>query len=232
VKYPNKKGNYPFSLCFGGRFKMAQTIGYLRVSTIHQDLEKNKMDILKLANDKKLGNVVFVSEKVSGTKNWKERKLGKVIEDLKENDNLIVSELSRLGRSMLQIMQILAIAIEKGIKIFSVKGNWTLDNSLQSKILAMVFSLASELERELISLRTKEALRVRKEKGLKLGRPCGAGKIKLDKFRPEIEALLVNGATKKFITGRFDVTPNIVCNWLNKNGISRKDLIDKKAVNL
>jgi len=86
----------------------------------------------------------------------------------------MISELSRFGRSMLEIMQIIAIAVEKGIHIYSVKNNWTLNDSLQSKILAMVFSLAAEIERELIRQRTKEALKARKERGIKLGRPKGS----------------------------------------------------------
>ena len=137
---------------------MAKTVAYLRVATEKQNLEKNKADILKLANEKKLGNVDWIQEKISGKVFWKERKIGSVIDSMKAGDSLLSSELSRLGRSMLEIMQILAISVERGIKVFAVKGNWTLDGTLQSKILAMVFSLASEIERELISARTKEAL--------------------------------------------------------------------------
>jgi DNA invertase Pin-like site-specific DNA recombinase len=89
-----------------------KTISYLRVSTIEQDLEKNKTDILKLANEKLLGNVIFVEEKVSGKVNWKKRKIFDIINSLKEKDNIIVSELSRLGRSMLECMEILSVASE------------------------------------------------------------------------------------------------------------------------
>lgn len=89
------------------------------------------------ANDKKSGNVEFVEEGISGKINWKKRKIGDIINKLQKGDTIIVSELSRLGRSMLEIMQILTIAVEKGIHIYSVKNNWTLDNSLKSKILAL-----------------------------------------------------------------------------------------------
>ncbi|KAF0249183.1 MAG: Resolvase domain-containing protein, partial [bacterium] len=135
-----------------------KTIAYLRVSTNDQDLEKNKADILHLANDRNLGKVTFVEEKVSGKVSWKERKLKEVLDDLTTGDSLIVSELSRLGRSMLECMEILSIATQREIKVYSVKGNWQLDGSLQSKVVAMAFSIAAEIERDLISSRTKEAL--------------------------------------------------------------------------
>ena len=99
-----------------------KTIAYLRVSTIDQDTEKNKNEILKFANDKDFGKVVFIEEKASGKKSWKERKIKKIIDELVEGDRLIVPELSRLGRSMLEIMEMLAIARQRGIYIYAVKG--------------------------------------------------------------------------------------------------------------
>ncbi len=96
---------------------------------------------------------------------------------------------------MLECMEILSVAVEKGVRVYAVKGNWSLDNSLQSKIVAMAFSMAAEIERDLISQRTKAALRYKKEQGIKLGRPLGPGKSKLDQYRPEIEALMQNGST-------------------------------------
>ncbi len=107
---------------------------------------------------------------------------------------------------MLECMEILSVAVEKGVKVYAVKGNWTLDTSIQSKIVAMAFSMASEIKRDLISQRTKEALRYKKEQGIKLGRPPGPGKSKLDPFRQEIEALLKNGSTQRFIARRYHTT--------------------------
>lgn len=199
-----------------------QTIAYLRVSTTEQDLEKNKADILHLANEKALGQVKWVAETISGNASWKQRKIAGVIEELGENDTLIVSELSRLGRSMLECMEILSIASQKGVRIYSVKGNWQLDGTIQSKIIAMAFSMAAEIERELISQRTKEALMVRKNAGIKLGRPPGAGKSKLDQYRTDIEALLANGSTQKFIAQRFNTTESNLSKWLNKRGLRRE----------
>ncbi|MCP5207624.1 MAG: recombinase family protein [Hahellaceae bacterium] len=196
-------------------------VGYLRVSTADQDLEKNKSDILWLAHEKSLGQVAFVEEQASGKTSWKKRKISSVIDDLDNGDSIIVSELSRLGRSMLECMEILSIAMDKGINVFSVKGNWQLDNSIQSKIVAMAFSMAAEIERDLISQRTKEALRAKKASGVTLGRPPGIGKSKLDPYKVEIEALLANGATKAFIANRYNTTPSNLHNWLKKQGISR-----------
>jgi DNA invertase Pin-like site-specific DNA recombinase len=201
---------------------VGKTVGYLRVSTGDQELEKNKSDILHLANHLNLGRVNFVEEIVSGKVSWKKRKIAEIIEEFKKGDTLIVSELSRLGRSMLECMEILSVAVEKGVRVYAVKGNWSLDNSIQSKIVAMAFSMASEIERDLISQRTKEALRYKKEQGIKLGRPTGPGKSKLDQYRPEIEALLANGSTQKFIANRYGTTEANLHNWLKKNSLKQK----------
>ena len=196
-------------------------IGYLRVSTADQNLEKNKADILQLANAHDLGRVRFVEETVSGKVSWRQRKVAEVLESLRPNDALVVSELSRLGRSMLECMEILSVAAQKRINVYAVKGSWRLDQSIQSKILAMAFSMAAEIERDLISQRTKEALRFKRAQGLKLGRPTGPGKSKLDAYRPEIEGLLANGSTQKFIARRYRTTEANLHHWLNKHGLKR-----------
>lgn len=161
----------------------------------------------------------WVERTVSGRVSWKKRKIAQVIEGLQSGDTLLVSELSRLGRSMLECMEILSIASQKEVNIYSVKGNWQLDNSIQSKIIAMAFSMASEIERDLISQRTKEALAAKKKMGVKLGRPRGVGKSKLDEFRPEIEALLANGSTQKFIAQRYGTTQANLSRWLKKHNL-------------
>ena len=201
---------------------MPKTIAYLRVSTDEQDLKKNRADILHLANEKGLSKVHWVEETVSSRISWKKRKIAQVIQELAEGDNLIVSELSRLGRSMLECMEILALATEKKIHLYAVKGNWQLEHSLQSKIMAMVFSMAAEIERDLLSQRTKEALAARKRAGMKLGRPQGAGKSKLDPHRPEIESMLKNGATQKYIAQRYKTTEVNLSLWLAKHGLRRR----------
>jgi DNA invertase Pin-like site-specific DNA recombinase len=145
--------------------------------------------------------------------------IGQDLDDLKAGDTLVVSELSRLGRSMLECMEILSIAAHKGIHLYAVKGEWQLDGSMQSKILAMVFAMAAEIERDLISQHTREALRAKKAAGFKLGRPRGPGKSKLDPFQPEIEALLANGSTQKFIARRYSTIEGNLHNWLKKRGL-------------
>jgi len=191
-----------------------KTIAYLRVSTEAQDNEKNKAEILLYAHNNKLGKVEFVEEKISGKVSWKDRKLFEVIESLNSGDILIVSELSRLGRSMLECMEILSISMTKKINVYAIKGNWVLNDSIQSKIVAMAFSMASEIERDLISARIREALKAKKESGKKLGRPKGTYSSKLDKFKPEIEALLKNGSTQKFIANRYGTTQGNLTRWL------------------
>ncbi len=151
----------------------------------------------------------------------KKRKIAEVVEQLGEGDNIIVSELSRIGRSMLEVMQVLSICLEKRRRIYAVKGNRQLDNSIHSKVMAMALTIAAEIERDLITLRTKEALKAGKDKGMILGRPKGKGKSKLDKLRPEIELLLNNGLTQKFVAGRFGTTEASLINRMKKNSVSR-----------
>lgn len=161
--------------------------------------------------------VHFVEEKISGAVHWKKRELGSIIDSLSTDDTLIVSEFSRLGRSMLECMEIITLCLEKKINLYAIKGTWKLDNTIQSKIMAMVFSIASEIERDLISKRTSEALRARKEKGLPLGRPKGPGKSKLDEYKDEIIALLNNGSSKVFVAKKYNTSACNLYHWLQKN---------------
>lgn len=198
-----------------------RTTAYLRVSTTDQDIEKNKYDILQLANEKGLGKVKWVEETVSSRISWRKRKIADILDQAQSGDNLIVSELSRLGRSMLECMEILSIASQKGIHIYAVKGNWQLDDTIQSKIVAMAFSIAAEIERDLISQRTKEALAAKKKAGKKLGRPRGPGKSKLDQYRPEIEAMLASGTTQKYIAERYGTTEANLSRWIRIHRLKR-----------
>jgi DNA invertase Pin-like site-specific DNA recombinase len=196
-----------------------RTYGYLRVSTLDQDLEKNKKDILMLAHKKKLTSVIFIKETASGKVSWEKRLIADIINELQNGDSIIVSELSRLGRSMLECMEILSIATKKGINIYSVKGDWQLDGTIQSRILAMAFSMAADIEHELISARTKEALKAIKASGKKLGRPFGSGSSKLDKYKGEIVNLLDNGSKQTFIAKKYGTAPSNLYRWLKKNNI-------------
>ena len=157
--------------------KSNRTIGYLRISTDTQDLKKNRAEFLAFANEKDLGRVEFVEETASGRTTWRDRKVATVLDGLGADDILIVSELSRIGRSMLDCMEILAITAKREIRVYAIKGNWHLDETIQSKIMTMVFSLAAEIERGLISARTKE--------------PGNYSFIKLDLFEEMLQATIV-----------------------------------------
>jgi len=198
---------------------MPKTYAYIRVSTDKQDLENQKFAILQYANNKKLGNVEFIEEAVSGRISWKNRKLKDLIDSLRAGDNLIVAELSRLGRSMLEIMELLNILLSKGVNVYVVKGNYELKDDIQSKVLAFAFSLASEIERELISQRTKEALAKRKAEGKRLGRPKGSYSSKLDKHREEIEDLLNKGVSIASISKILGVHYHTVRNYVKRRNL-------------
>lgn len=195
------------------------TYGYLRVSTSQQDNEKFKDDILRYANTHKLGNVEWVEEKVSGKVDWKKRCLGELVEGMKEGDVLIVPELSRLGRSIAMIYEIVETCQNKGIEIHALKQNLVIKdkNDMTTKIMLNTFSLAAELERDFIAIRTKEALAVKKAQGMKLGRPQGVGKSKLDAYADEIHAFKNNGATLTFIAKKYNTTPITVSRWLENH---------------
>lgn len=199
-----------------------RVVSYLRVSTDGQETEKNKADILLFANDRKFGNVEFVEEKISGKVSWKTRKIKTIIDELGEGDRLIVPELSRLGRSMLEIMEILSVAKQKGIIVYDIKNDFELNGKFQGELMAMIFAIAAQIERDLISARTKEGLRAARAKGHVGGRPKGPGKSKLDQYKEEIIALLKNGSRKEFIAKRYNTTAPNLWNWLKKNQIDIK----------
>jgi len=197
-----------------------QVVGYLRVSKQDQDLEKFKADILNFANNKDFGKVTFIQEKVSGFKtSWKDRKIKQTIEDLKQGDVLITPELSRRGRSTLEVLEILKILKDKDVSVYSVKEGLELNGTIQSKIMSTMLSLFAELERDFISMRTKEGLKAAKAKGRQLGRPKGPGKSKLDSHKEEIIALLQNGSTKAYVSNRYGTTQGNLHNWIKKNQI-------------
>ena len=194
------------------------TYSYLRVSTIDQDTEKNKADILKFANYQELGTVRFIEEKISGTKNWREREIGRLIETLVNGDVLITPELSRLGRDMLQILEIVKTLTEKGVIFYSLKENFTNQKDDVSSIaLIGIFSTLAQVERKLISQRTKEALQARKAAGIKLGRPVGSYGSKLDTHKDELHRMLTLGVKQKRLAEKYKVTPQLLSAWIKRN---------------
>ena len=193
------------------------TIGFIRVSTLAQDTEKNKLDILQFANTHKLGNVEFIEEKVSGTKDYKKRKLGTLLDTMTKNDVLIVPELSRIARSTIQILEVIQLTQDKGITLYSLKENFcNKDNSIASTVTKTIFALVAQIERELISLRTREALHARKLAGVRLGRPRGKGKSKLDEHASDIKRLIALKVPKTIIAKQYGCSVGNLHNFLNR----------------
>ena len=191
------------------------TKAFLRVSTVLQDTEKNKIDILQFANSKKLGNVEFIEEHCSGRISYKDRKLGKLLESMSKGDILIVPELSRIARSVTQILEVIKITKDKGIILYSLKENFSNEeDSISATVTSTIFALVAQIERELISLRTREALQARKAQGIKLGRPHGKGKSKLDAHKDDIIKMLSYGVPKTMIAKQYNTSVGNLYNFL------------------
>lgn len=148
--------------------------GYIRVSTDKQTIENQRYEIQKYCNNRGLHIDKWIEETVSGTKAYSQRSLGRIIKRMTQKDTLICTELSRLGRNLFMIMEILSRCLDKGCKVCTIKDNYNLGDNIESKVLAFAFGLSAEIERKLISQRTKEALMRLKNEGRKLGRPLGA----------------------------------------------------------
>ena len=147
--------------------------GYIRVSTDKQTVENQRFEIENYCKERELMVASWIEETISGTKKVDERKLGKLLGKVKKGDIIICAELSRLGRNMFMIMSILNYCMENEIKVWTIKDGYKLGDDLTSKVLAFAFGLSAEIERNLISQRTKEALARKKSEGVQLGRPKG-----------------------------------------------------------
>lgn len=147
--------------------------GYIRISTDKQTKDNQRFEIQKFADNKQLSIDRWIDETISSSETLSKRKLGNLLKKLKPDDMLIATELSRLGRNLFEVMSILSHFLKKGCAIWTIKDNYRLGADIQSKVLAFAFSLSAEIERNLISARTKEALERVKSTGKKLGRPTG-----------------------------------------------------------
>lgn len=148
--------------------------GYIRISTDKQTTENQRFEIQNFTDKKQIFIDEWIDETISSTKKLDVRKFGALLQQMQKGDALIVSELSRLGRNLMQIMKILHDCMEKDVMVYTVKENYELGNNINSKVLAFAFGLSAEIERNLISQRTKEALARRKAEGQILGRPKGS----------------------------------------------------------
>jgi len=178
------------------------TYAYIRVSTEKQTVENQKQEIQRFCKSKDLVVDKWIKETVSGTKAKENRRLGALLKRMKKGDTLIISEISRLSRKMMDIMQILSMCMEKEVVVYSIKEGYELGDTIVSKVLAFAFGLSAEIERNLISQRTKEGLARAKAQGVKLGRKKGGknSKYKLTNKEDQlIELLCIEKRSKEYI---------------------------------
>jgi len=181
--------------------------GYIRVSTDKQTVKNQRYEIVQFCDKNLLTVNKWIEEVISGTKKAEERKLGLLIKKMKKDDILICSELSRLGRNLLMIMSILNDCMNRNIQVWTIKDNYRLGNDISSKVLAFAFGLSSEIERNLIAQRTKEALARKRAEGMVLGRPKGSKSKnkKLSGRESEINIMLTKHLSKSVIAKNLGV---------------------------
>ena len=195
--------------------------GYIRVSTDKQTTENQKFEIQNFVRGQDLQINEWIEETISATKKLEERKFGQLLNRMKKGDRLIVTELSRLGRNLMQIMSILHGCMEKDVQVYTIKEKYELGNNINSKVLAFAFGLSAEIERNLISQRTKEALARLKAEGIILGRPKGSksDKLKLSGRENEIRELLNKKVSKSAIGRMLGVHRLTVSDFVTKNDL-------------
>jgi len=181
--------------------------GYIRISTDKQTVDSQRFEIERFCVKNKIKIGQWIEETISGTKLPEKRLLGSLLAKVKKNDLIVCSELSRLGRSILMIMSILNQLMLIGVRVWTIKDNYRLGDNIQSKVLAFAFGLTAEIERDLVSQRTKEALTLKRLEGVVLGRPLGkkSSRVKLSGHEDEIRVLLKNNTSKSAIARLFGV---------------------------
>lgn len=195
--------------------------GYIRVSTDKQTVENQRFEIDNYCKERNLIVGSWIEETISGTKKIDERKLGKLLSKVKKDDIIICAELSRLGRNMFMIMSILNYCMENEIKVWTIKDGYKLGDDLTSKVLAFAFGLSAEIERNLITQRTKEALARKKVEGVQLGRPKGrkSSYYKLTGKEKIIRDLMMKGLSKSQIAKILNVHRNTLSSYIKKTNI-------------
>lgn len=194
------------------------TYGYIRVSTDHQTVENQRFEIERFCEAQGLAIDSWIEENISGTVEPKKRKLGKLLKRMAKGDIIICAELSRLGRTLFMIMGILNLCMEREVQVWTLKDGYRLGDNISSKVLAFAFGLAAEIERDLISKRTKEALARKKAEGGVLGCPKGVErKCALDGKEEEIRKLLSDGVTIVDIAKKMRISPTTVSRFAKKH---------------
>ncbi len=193
--------------------------GYIRVSSDKQTVENQRYEIHKFAQKENIQIDNWIEETISGTKNYDKRALRKLLKEVGKDDLIICEELSRLGRNMFMIMEILNICMTKECKVWTIKDSYRLGQDIQSKVLAFAFGLSAEIERNLISQRTKEALARKKTEGVVLGRPKGrkSAHLKLSGKENQIRELLMHGTSKSEIARILKVNRMTVASFIRLN---------------
>ena len=201
--------------------KMTKTIfAYLRVSTDAQDTQNQKHGIISYAKEKSFENVEYISDSVSTKIDWRERKLGEMVKNANSGDVIIFSEISRMARSTLQVLEIMRDCANKGVEVHIVKTKMIIDDSIQSKAMVLVYGLVAEMEKSFISIRTKEALARKKAEGVVLGRPKGRPKqSKLDKHKEKILELKKAKVPITDVAKLLNVSRATIYNWFRNNGV-------------
>lgn len=195
--------------------------GYIRVSTDRQTLENQRFEIMRFCMQENLTIDGWIQETISGTKSADKRKLGKLLGKVKKDDLIVCAELSRLGRNMFMIMDILNTCLEKECRVWTIKEGYRLGDDIQSKVLAFAFGIAAEIERQLISIRTKEALARKKAEGIQLGRPKGGKnrRHKMDDKADLAREMLKSGQTKASVARSLGVSRNTVWRWMRRDNV-------------
>ena len=195
-------------------------IGYIRVSSNKQTCEHQHYEIQQYAEHNNINVDRWIEETISSRKPLNKRKLGQLLSELQEGDILIAAEISRLGRSLLEVMHILEYCLNKSCCVWTIKENYRLGNDIQSKVMAFAFGLSAEIERNLISQRTKASLESVRATGKRLGRPFSAQskKLKLSRNTKKVKELLDMGLTRYRIAKIMCVKHSTVSNFINRRG--------------
>ncbi|MBR1710637.1 MAG: master DNA invertase Mpi family serine-type recombinase [Clostridia bacterium] len=193
--------------------------GYIRVSSDKQTVENQRFEINRFAKEEAIQIDGWIEETISGTKNYDKRELGKLLNRITKGDLIICAELSRLGRNLFMIMEILNICMTKECKVWTIKDNYRLGDDIQSKVLAFAFGLSAEIERNLISQRTKEALARKRAEGVTLGRPKGkkSSRVKLSGKEKIIKELRDQGLSQRKIALIYKVNRMTVAKFIKDN---------------
>ena len=206
-----------------GKAKAGRVIGYARVSTDKQDVERQKLDIMAYCEKEGVPLEKIVVETVSSRKATRE--VYKMVDSLRAGDVLVVTELSRLARSSIELDEICAKVIRAGASLKSLSPECVVDGSILGQTMKFALGISAQLERDFISERTKSALKARKEQGVKLGRP--KGKSKLDERRGDIEKYLELGINKSNIAKLLGCSRTALLNWLANNRLGSKEGVRK-----